>query len=768
MTIRHPSSYDAQATRHQQILVPILAPLLGALLIGTPAAPVWAVDPDPAPVARAAPVIDRYPGRSVTDAYRWMESEPEPEFGRFLHGQDDHARAALARIPGRDGLLSAISAVDGLSTRVSMMTVARGAHFYLKRDPGAQIARLVMRAADGQEMVLVDPATLGSAASHAEIDQFAPSQDGSLVAYGISTGGSEKSVLHVVETATRRVRPDVIDRAQFAQVSWAPDGGSFFYARLPAPDGHATAAQAYSHLRVRRHVLGTDPDQDQVVLDSDRLPFAFKAPQVFPALVVVPGSDHVLAQIGDGVSPEIAVYTAPYAALGMTDIPWRLVARQSDGVVGVAVRGHRIDLLTHDGAPHLKIVETDLAAPSFAAARLRLRVRPGSGVLTGLGLAADGLYFARRDGAAMTLLHLADAAPIPEIIALPFSGTIAPPFEDAGGLVTDPTRPGAELSLESWVHPLVWLRYDPAAHAIADLGIVARFPRDLRAYQVAETSARAADGTLIPLSIISRHDIRHDGRRPLLLDGYGAYGLSYDPEFMPTMLPWLDGGGVFAVAHVRGGGEGGQAWHDAGKIATKMNTVTDFIACAQALIDRHYTDPAHLSGSGTSAGGILIGGAITRRPDLFRAALIRVGATNTLREEFSENGPSNIPEFGSVTDGAQLPSLLRMDALDHVEDGVAYPAVLLTGGADDPRVPVWEPAKMAARLQQASAGGRPILLRIEFDAGHGIGSTRAQRDAEAADEQAFLLWQMNEPGYQPAPPTAGGSGAAGRSAAPVR
>lgn len=734
--------------------MPVSPPLRAAsfllpVLLATTMTQARAVSPDRAPVAREQPVTERIFGQTVTDPYRWMESEPQPEFRQFLHEEDDHARAMLARIPGRDRLLSAISAVDGLSTRVSMLTTTGGRRFYLKRDPGAQIAKLVMRDAGGQEIVLVDPAALDAHGSHAEIDQFAPSQDGGLVAYGISTGGSEKSVLHVIDTATHGVRPDVIDRAQFAEVSWAPDGQSFFYARLPKPDPHAAAAAAYSHLRVYRHRLGTDPDKDRLILDSDHLPFSFKAAQVFPAISVVPGSDNVLAEISDGVSPEIALYAAPFATLDRAVIPWKLVAAQSDAVVNAAVRGGRIDLLTHKGAPHLRIVETDLAAPSFAAARTV--VGPGSGVLTGLGLATDGLYFARRDGAVMTLLRLADGARLPEIITLPFSGTIAPPMEDAGGLITDPTRPGADVSLESWVRPLAWLHYDPAAHSVADLGIVPPFPRDLRAYGVAETTARAADGTLVPLSIISRRDLHRDGQRPVLLDGYGAYGISYDPAFSPTMLPWLDEGGIYAVAHVRGGGEGGQVWHDAGKIATKMNTVTDFIACAQKLIARHDTDAAHLSGSGTSAGGVLIGGAITIRPDLFRAALIRVGATNTLREEFSENGPSNIPEFGSVTDPVQFPALLRMDALHHVRDGVAYPAVLLTGGADDPRVPVWEPAKMAARLQKASTSGRPVLLRIEFDAGHGIGSTRAQHDAEVADEQAFLLWQMGEPGFQPAP-----------------
>ena len=616
-----------------------------ALLLPTAALAAGA-PPPPAPVARVAPVTDTYFGHALTDPYRWMESEPKPEFEQYLHAQDDHARAVLATIPGREPLHQAISALDGLLPRVSMLTVANGRRFYVKRVAGAQIGRLVLRDERGTETVLVDPASLdadgpGAQSHHAEIDQFAPSQDGGLVAYGVSIGGSEKSVLHVVDTVTRLNRPDVIDRAQFASVSWAPDGRHFFYTRLPVPVAGAPATAEYAHLRVFEHTLGDNPDHDRLILDTDHLPFPFKAQQAFASVAAIPGSPWLLATVSDGVSPEVALYTAPLASLGGETIPWHQVAAQADAVVGASVRGSRIDLLTHADAPHLRIVETDLAHPSFA--RARTVVASGSGVLTDLALAADGLYLTRRDGAVTTLLRLPDGARIPETITLPFSGTIETPVEDAGGLVADPQRPGADISLVSWVHPLVWLHYDAHSHAVTDTGILPPFPRDLKPYQAIETRIAAPDGTLVPLSIISRRDAKRDGQRPVLLDGYGAYGISYDPAFTPTILPWLDHGGVFAVAHVRGGGEGGQAWHDGGRIATKMNTITDFIACAEALISRHYTDSAHLAGTGTSAGGILIGGAITQRPELFRAALIRVGATNSTRGEFTAGGPANIP-----------------------------------------------------------------------------------------------------------------------------
>ena len=536
--------------------------------------------------------------------------------------------------------------------------------------------------------------------------------DGSLVAYGISVGGSENSTLHVIDTATGAARPDIIDRAKFAAVSWAPDGRSFFFARLPASAATAAAAEQDAHLRIYQHRLGEDPARDTPILDTDHLPFAFTAPAAFPSIGLTAGSDVVLAQISDGVSPETEFYVAHLAALLAHHPDWKRLATQSDAVVGAAVRGDRIDLLTHKDALHFRIVETTLAAPDLAQARTL--VPESAGVITVVAAASDALYWATRDGATFHLHRLPDDHPTAAAVALPLAGTIEPPESTTGGLATDPTAPGAFVGLESWTHPRLWFRYDPASGRMSDTGLLPAFARDLSPYVATETTARARDGTPIPLSIVERRDAPHDGKRPTYLVGYGSYGISYDPAFNAAFLPWLDHGGIYAVAHVRGGGEGGQAWHDAGKIATKQNTITDFIACADTLIARGDTDRAHLGGEGTSAGGILIGGAITQRPDLFRAALIRVGATNTIREEYTTGGPANIPEFGTVKSRAQFPSMLAMDAYNHVRRGVAYPAVLLTGGADDPRVTVWIPAKMTAKLQASTASTRagPVPRRV--------------------------------------------------------
>jgi prolyl oligopeptidase len=257
------------------------------------------------------------------------------------------------------------------------------------------------------------------------------------------------------------------------------------------------------------------------------------------------------------------------------------------------------------------------------------------------------------------------------------------------------------------------------------------------------------DGVMVPLSIMHKRGIPMDGSNPTLLWGYGAYGISEDPSFSPVRLAWLEKGAVLAVAHPRGGGELGEDWHKAGQKLTKPNTWRDFIACGEYLIASKYTSSAKLAGQGGSAGGITVGRAFTERPDLFAAALDDVGMSDALRSENMPNGPPNIPEFGSTTTQWGFEDLYAMDSYHHVRDGVHYPAILLTTGWNDPRVAPWEPGKMTARLQAAAAGGKPILLRVDYAGGHGIGSTREQRQEVTADEWSFLLWQFGVAGFQP-------------------
>jgi prolyl oligopeptidase len=723
--------------------------------------------PPAAPAVPARPVQDRVGNETVTDNYRWMEEAGQAELGAYLHQQTEAADAVIARIPGRARMARAIAALDAPQVTISALTPDGDTLYYLRRGEADDVARLVLRrATGGAEKVLVDPETLPDAKPHSEIDQFAPSLDGNYIAYGLEYAGPDTSTLRIYDAVRNVTLPERIDGARFAQVSWRPDGTGFYYTRAiaaaPAASGPAAPAgtkpampaaihvRPWGHLGVFLHMLGSDPAKDTQILDGAHLPFPFGADGAIPRLLIPPASENALAIVSDGVSPNLAIATVPVEQLSLQPAPWQMVAAQADGVTQVVASGSIAFLLTNAHAPLLRVATEDLADPGFDHARTV--VPQGEGVITGIAAASDALYVARRQGAAMHLLRLDYNANTAEDIRLPFAGTIAPVFgvgtaREWGGLVADPRNGGAFFSLESWAHPLSWMRFDMHLRRALDMGLLPDPHVDAQQYKTLEVTAHAADGTAIPLSIIARKDVALDHARPTLIDAYGSYGYAYDPRFMPQALAWADQGGVFAVAHVRGGGELGETWHEAGTLARKVNAATDMLACADMLIRAGYTDRPHLAGTGTNAGALAIGNAITRDPGMFRAALIRAGLNNPLRAQDQPGGDIDVLELGSVHVPLQQAAVLSVDPYAQVKDGLAYPAILLTGRLHDSHAPVWQTAKMAARLQAATTSGRPVLLRVSFDES-ADGPTRAQRDSDAADELSFLLWQLGAPGFE--------------------
>jgi prolyl oligopeptidase len=733
-------------------------------LLGAPTAGL-AEPRSPAIAAPTHAVVDHIGTVSLTDNYRWMEQPGAPGLLAYLHDATEVAAGVIGRISGRDRLEHELTALTAPTVQISALTPDGDTVYYLKRGPEDDTARLILRrAAGGAERVVVDPETVPDAKPHSEIDQFVPSLDGNYVAYGLENSGPDSSTLRIYDAARNITLPERIDGARFAQLTWRPDSTGFYYTRaMPlaagATDPGSTTGKAgasgtpvvhyWGHLGVFMHMLGTDTASDVVVLDGARLPFAFSGSDPIPRLLIPPASDNALAIVSDGVSPALVVATVPLSQLSEQPAPWQMVAGQSDGVTQVVTSGSLAFLLTNSGAPTLRIATEDLADPGFEHSRT---VVPATGgVITGVAAAQDALYVARRQGAAMELLRLDYRETKPQTIALPFAGTIAPVYgvgaaREWGGLVADPRSPGALFSLESWAHPLSWMRYDSHSGKVVDTGLLTEPKVDPSQYAMVEMQAAAADGTKIPLSVISRKGVALDHARPALVAAYGSYGYSYDARYSPMALSWADQGGVYAVAHVRGGGELGEAWHQAGTLARKMTAATDMMACANALIQAGYTDRAHLAGIGTNAGALAVGNAITRDPGLFRAVVIRAGLTNPLGVADLPGHEVNLLELGDVHIPLQEEAVLSVDPYAQVKDGLAYPAVLLTTSVNDAREPVWESAKMAARLQAATTSGLPILLRVAFDQA-AAGPTQAQLNAEEADDMAFLLWQLGAPGF---------------------
>jgi prolyl oligopeptidase len=701
--------------------------------------------PTPPPVPSPAPVSEQFFGTTVTDPYRYFENMQDPVVIDFFKEQNAYTRAVLDRLgAARQQLFDRIKVLDNAGASVSGVTRDGPYYFYEKLNPGDNSPKLYVRNADGgAERVLVDPQTLATAGKHFTINYFLPSLDGKYVAYGISEGGSEASVIHVVETATAQVLPDAIDRAYFVgATSWLSDGKSFYYVRFPKLKPGEPETDKETRAVCYLHVLGRDPDRDVAVFGYGVDPKLRFATTDFPIVIYSPASQYALGVMVHGVKNEVTIYAAPATAVTSGTVPWKPIATDDDDVTAYDVKGSTIYLLTHKDAPTFKVVATSLEAPNVAGAQTV--VAAGEPVVEQIGVAADGLYVLARDGGFGRISKVAlasDGTPgATTTITLPFAGSV-------NTIATDPRAAGATFGLTSWTHSLLYYAVD-ANGTVADTHLKALANVDMSPYTSSEVRARSADGTMVPLSLIYRKGIVLNGSHPVYLEGYGAYGITLSPSFSSTRVAWLERGGVYAICHVRGGGWFGEGWHQAGMIATKHHTWEDFVACGKWLVAHKYTSPAHLAGEGTSAGGITIGRAITSQPHLFAAALDVVGVSDSLRSEFSPNGPPNIPEFGTVKNEAGFRALYAMDSYQHVVAGTAYPAVMLITGFNDPRVSSWELAKFTAKLQRATSSGRPVLLRVDYDAGHGfLAASRTQSEQLLTDQYAFLLWQCGDPAF---------------------
>jgi len=683
-------------------------------------------------------MVDDYFGTKVTDDYRWMEDRRAPSFEQWCREQSHYARSILDRIPGRDSLQRRIAAHTGGGTVASQVHQAGGRMFYLKREPGQETFKLFVRdGMDGAENLLVDPDVGASPGHHDAIDYFEPSPDGSCIAYGISPGGSEKSVLHILDVSPRRAWPEVIDRADYGSPSWRGDNRSFYYNRFSKVAPNAKDTDQYLNSRACLHVVGTDPDSDRALIGTGVPGSLPVTPVDYPFIQATAGSPYVIALISHGADPAVTAYVARTDTNGRVS-PWVRIADVDAAVTAIVPHGDKLYLLTHKNAPRYQVISVDASSPDLSKARTV--VAPSGRVIEDIGASSSALYVQDLEGGLGRLRRYDFASGRLDEVALPIQGALYGPY-------LDPGSPVVVVGMASWLSPPAYYRLDDSG--AVPTSIVPPWKEDLSAYAVDEVMASSWDGTQVPLSIVHRRDIRLDGTNPVWLTGYGAYGISLTPSFIARYLTLLEDGGVYAVAHVRGGGEFGEEWHLAGKQATKPNTYKDLIACAEYLVKHGYGSPASLAIEGRSAGGITVGMATTARPDLFRVVFNGVGDNNALRCEYGTDGPANSLEYGSTRTEAGFRALLAVDATQHVVPGTPYPAVLLTSGFNDPRVAPWQPGKMAAHLQAATSSGRPVLFLVDFDAGHGMGSSKSQRDRELADQLAFLYWQIGKPGYRP-------------------
>jgi len=718
-------------------------PFASALLLAFCAAsPALAADDPLAPVgtgplptaAPIEPVTETLWGVKVTDNYRYME-KLDPVTIAWMKSEGAYARKVMDAIAPLAALQKRVSGFTGSFGFVQGFVSYGGRDFYEERTPDADDFNLMVRDAAGVRK-LVDIGALRTAhgGKPYAINWFLASPDGGKVAVGVSQGGSENASMTVYDAATGKALGGPIDRVFFGATAWSGDSGTVYFNHLAKLKPGAPETDTYKNSTLDVWNLKDAPTP---ILGADAGHGPKIEPQAFPFLYLVPGATNALAASQNGVQNEMKAWVAPVADAANPKTAWTPLVDRDDGVTSIGMRGDEIFLLSHKDAPTFKVLALKAGEP-LSSAKTLVPAQPDR-VIENMYAASDALYVLARKGAYSRLLRIPAGSDRIDEIALPSRGHVGEAFADS-------RKPGIVVEFSSWVVQPTYLRYEPDSQKFADLNLGHPGDMNASAFTVSDLEAKAHDGAMVPLSLIRPKDAK--GPRIALIEAYGSYGISELADFSTRRAAAMREGIAYGVCHVRGGGEKGEAWRLGGKDANKHNTWEDLIACGEDLIARGITSKDKLFIIGGSAGGITMGRAMTERPDLFAGVLDMVPDANALRAEFLVSGPANIPEFGTIKTEQGFKNLYAMDSVHHVKKGVAYPAVMIATGLNDPRVSPWAPAKFAATLQ-ASGTPNPVLLRVDAEAGHGHGSTRAQTDALIADTIAFIKWRAGVPGWRP-------------------
>ncbi len=694
--------------------------LLAVALAGAFAAP--AASAPALPETPKHPVVDTYHGQAVPDDYRWLEDSSDPKVRSWSDAENAVARDFLDGVPERKDILARVDELTLSRTPRYVSLVVRGATtFAIKDQPPLQQPLLVTLASVDDttgERVVVDPNRIDST-GETTIDFFSPSLDGSKVAVSLSKGGTEDGTVYVYDVATGARLPDELPHVNGGtaggSVAWNADGTGFWRTRYPAA-GERADGDVDFYQQVYFHKLGDPASADAYVVGKE-----------FPRIAEIDleTSDDgrfTVCDVSNGDGGEHAFWLSEGGgAFGQ-------VSRFSDRCVKAAFGDGALYLLSRAGAPNGKLLR--LALPGGTLAKARVVVPAGRTAIESFLPAGDRLYVEDMVGGP-SAIRLFTALGRP-------TGTLPlPPISSVGGMVHAAGNT-ALIRTESYTTPARWSRYDPASRSLAPTALIQTSPATYADVEVRRVFATSKDGTRVPINLIYRKGTKLDGSAPTLLYGYGGYGLSDTPSFSASRQLWIEQGGIYADANIRGGGEFGDAWHLAGNLTKKQNVFDDFAACARYLVSQGYTSVSKLAIRGGSNGGLLMGAMITQHPDLMKSVVCQVGLLDAVRSEFEPNGVFNITEFGTIRNAAQFKALYAYSPYHHVVDGAKYPATLFMTGANDPRVAPSNSRKMAARLQAANASGEPILLRTSATTGH-VGSSLSSRNEETADWYAFVF-----------------------------
>lgn len=713
---------------------PRLIVSLAAAVVLSGGAPALADAADVPPTTARKPVVDTLQGQKITDDYRWLEDWDDAAVQAWSASQNEHAREFLDALAARDKIEQRVTELLGAQTdSYSSVAKAGDAVLAMKRQPPKQQPFLiVMGSLDSvaDARVVVDPNTLDPSGM-TTIDWFVPSPDGKLVAVSMSSGGSESGDVHLYEIATGQQVDAVIERVQGGtaggDLAWTPDSKGYYYTRYPRA-GERPEGDMDFYVQVFHHTLGQDPAKDRYEIGRDFVRIAE---------IVLEADDatgRVIASVQNGDGGEFEHH------LRTTDGKWTKFSSFDDRIVSATFAPNDgVYVISFDNSPKGQILRLPIEHPDMAHAKVVVDAGEDAIVADFFGpptiVSTPGrLYLTYQLGGPSEFRvfdHSGKRLPGPK----------QPEVGSVGGLAH---LEGDDVAFvaSSFIDPPAWFRFSPQTGKTERTALFTVPPALFRDVEVVREFAVSKDGTKVPINIIRRKGMKMDGTAPCVLYGYGGYGVNIEPGFSLNRLMFLEQGVTYAVANIRGGGEYGEEWHLEGNLTKKQNVFDDFYACAKHMVDRGYTSPQRLALQGGSNGGLLMGAVVTQHPDVCRAVHSAVGIYDMLRVELSPNGAFNVPEFGTVQDPEQFAALYAYSPYHHVQDGAAYPAILFTTGANDPRVDPMQSRKMTARMQAANASSNPILLRTTMKAGHGIGTSLDERIAETTDVMSFLFHEL--------------------------
>ena len=701
---------------------------VACLFSGTAVAALAIAERLPYPESPAGSVSDSYFGTIVKDPYRWLEDGNDPAVKAWALAQTSLAQKYIAGTPGFAGYRQRIATLSRTSTQRFRLVVRGDRLIYERQTPPEQQPQLIARdGLAGAERVLFDPEQSAGSGPAPAIESVAVAPDGSKVAFTTQLGGSENETVHVVDATTGRLLPDTLEHAGGGEspvaLAWDGDGRGLLHTLWPK---NADGTYATSGILIYHHVLGTDPASDTYVFGKGLSPRA-----EYSLASSLDGAVQA-AVVADGDGVHASVY------LRKRDGAFALVATPDAGIgdsdsVGGAFVGETFYAVATKNDSRGEVVAL-VPGGTFDTAKV---VVPASSTVVE-GVVPVGGGFITRDvdgGDGGARLFAADGTlrmhlPIPKI-----STVTAIAGSPKGGPIV--------VGYFNYTTPNAWLSYNATTNVLTPTGIAETAPGDFSDIVAERVFVPSLDGKAkIPLEIVRAKTTKLDGTAPTIMTAYGAYGIISRPYFDPTSLAWLERGGILAQAMIRGGGEYGEDWHQAARLATKTTSSDDLAACASWLTKNDYATARHLGIVGGSAGGFLMGLALTRNPASYRAVVSEVGIYDLLRVELTPNGAYNTPEFGTVKDPTQFAWMLKQSPYHNVHKGTAYPAVLMTTGENDPRVAPYMSRKMVAMLQADSSSTNPILLIQRAGQGHGIGNSFDQRVESATDEDAFFDSQL--------------------------